>query len=137
MKKLFLFFVLLLPTLTFAQLGRTPQEIENLLGKDFLKQTDDGILTYSYNFEFDFRGKKTPEVYTFVFGELNGEICCTNWMVFRPLETLNESYFYLEDYFKLNDSIYLDHFDKETMQINIYRQEKYYFINVNFKNDKV
>jgi hypothetical protein len=137
MKNLFLSLLLVLPFLSFGQLGKTPDEIVNLLGKDFTIDNTDGILSYSYNFTFDYLGTKTPEKYTFVFGEVDGEICCINWMVFRPLETMNTSYFYLEDYFKLNDSIYLDKFDKEVMQINIYRQETYYFINIKYKNGKV
>lgn len=137
MYKLFLILTLLIPSIISAQLGRTPSEIEVLLGKDYIVHNKDGVMSYSYNFEFSYLGKMTPEVYTFVFGELNGELCCINWMVFRPLETLNDSYWYLEDYFKMNDSIYLDSFDKNTMEINIYRQETYYFINVKFKDDKI
>ena len=135
MNKLILFLFLILPFVSFGQLGKTPDEIEGTLGKNHLVENVEGFLTYSYDYQFEYNGKKIVERYTFRFKKIDGDFKCVNWTIIRPNEIQDQSYWYLEDFFKRNDAIYIGDIDRNIMNINLYRLEGYYFINVTYKDE--
>ena len=135
MNKLILFLFFILPLVSFGQLGKTPNEIEGTLGKNYLVENVEGFLTYSYDYQFEYNGKKVVERYTFRFKKIDDVFRCVTWTIIRPNEVQDQSYWYLEDFFKRNDAIYIGDIDRNTMNINLYRLEGYYFINVTYKNE--
>lgn len=135
MNKLILFLFFILPLVSFGQLGKTPDEIEETLGKNYLVENVEGFLTYSYDYQFEYNGKKVIERYTFRFKKINDDFRCVTWTIIRPNEMQDQSYWYLEDFFKRNDAIYIGDIDRNTMNINLYRLEGYYFINVTYKDE--
>jgi hypothetical protein len=135
MNKLILFLFFILPLVSFGQLGKTPNEIEGTLGKNYLVENVEGFLTYSYDYQFEYNGKKVIERYTFRFKKINDVFRFVTWTIIRPNEIQDQSYWYLEDFFKRNDAIYIGDIDRNTMNINLYRLEGYYFINVTYKDE--
>ena len=128
-----LFFIL--PLITFGQLGKTQKEIKQTLGNEYVVDFVDRFTNYIYDFKFLYEDKWMTERYIFTFERVNGDMYCTNWQIVRPIETYNQTYWELEDYFKLNDTIYIGEIDKTKMNINLFRGEGYYCINVTYKNE--
>lgn len=133
MKNILFYLLFILPLVSFGQLGKTPNEIEKSLGKTHSTEFVEGFLKYSYDFQSQLEGKKIIETYTFIFEKINGNFICKSWSVFRPIDALNKTYWELEDYFKVNDAIYLCEVDKSTQDVNLFRGEGYYLINVTNK----
>ncbi len=137
MKTVITTLLILLPLLLFAQLGKTHQEIEKSLGENHSTEIlGEGYINYHYDYDFLHEGRVKKERYTFTFKMVYDELVCTNWMIVRPLDTLNsvdESYWDFEDNFKLRSYGFMQTVDKSTMLINLFRGSDYYFINVSYK----
>jgi len=128
MKRILLNLLLLLPTITFCQLGKTTDEIESSLGKNYNVESIGNFTKYNYVFDYENGDKQT---YTFTFDHFG---YCINWSLTRPLDKDNLSYQELETHFKENDLVYLDTVDKSTMNVNLFRYEDLYEVYVSNKN---
>lgn len=133
MKNILFSLLFILPLVSFGQLGKTQKEIKETLGEKHLTEIVEEFVNYSYDFQFQYEGKILIERYTFRFEKINGDYICTSWAISRPIETYNQTYWELEDYFKMNDSVYICEIDKSTMNINLFRDNGYYLINVTYK----
>lgn len=134
MKNILFFLFFILPLISFGQLGKTQDDIKKSLGEEYMVDFVDRFTNYIYDFNFLYENKWMTERYIFTFEKINEKMICTNWQIVRPIETFNQTYWELEDYFKSNDVVYVSEIDKSKMNINLYRGEGYYCINVTYKN---
>lgn len=130
MKKILMIILLVLPFYCNAQLGKRMSEIESLLGSNYRLEKIGEITRYHFDYDYISGGKTSIQTYTFSF---NKDSICYNWSLKIPEDKKDITYWDLEDYFKLNDLVYLYQIDKSKMNLNLFRGDGYYIVNVIYK----